>query len=118
MAQQQPAEPPPLGFFVASDVPGSGNLGGLEGADQICQNVAAAAGAGDRTWRAYLSTQGENAVNARDRIGGGPWANPNGVVIAASVEDLHGDVQRDRNYLMRFTVLDQNGNEILGSGSL
>ncbi len=117
--QQQAQPPPPMGFFVATDVPGSGNLGGLAGADQICQNVAASVGAGNRTWRAYLSTQaanGQPAVNARDRIGSGPWANAKGVVIAQNVADLHGDVERDRNYILKFTALDATGNEIKGVG--
>ena len=81
-----PTPPPrqPLGFFVTSTVPGTGNLGGLAGADKICQDLAAAAGAGNRTWHAYLSTQAvaaqgntpaQPAVNARDRIGNGPWYN-------------------------------------------
>ena len=68
-----------MGFFVTSTGLGDGaNLGGLDGADAHCQTLAAAAGAGDRTWRAYLSTQGPGAVNARDRIGEGPWANAHG----------------------------------------
>ena len=72
----EPPEPPELGFFITSvGIGDGGNLGGLEGADAHCQSLARAAGAGDRTWRAYLSTQGSNAVNARDRIGAGPWAN-------------------------------------------
>ncbi len=119
LAQQQQQPKPPLGFFVATDVPGTGNLGGLAGADQICQNIAATVGAGNRTWRAYLSTQaanGQPAVNARDRIGNGPWANVNGVIIAANVDDLHGDKERDRNYILKFTALDANGNEIKGVG--
>jgi len=70
------------------------DLGGLEGADRYCQSLAKAAGAGDRTWRAYLSTQGSSltdpkVVNARDRIGPGPWQNAKGVVIARNVEELH-----------------------------
>ena len=71
-------QPPtgPMSFFLTSAGSGDGgNLGGLEGADRICQNLAQAAGHGNRTWRAYLSTQGQNAVNARDRIGSGPWVN-------------------------------------------
>src|SRR3546814_2187345 len=84
IAQQQSDQEgaqPPLGFFITSTVPATGNLGGLEGADRICQDLAEAAGAGDRTWRAYLSTQAtetEPAVNARDRIGSGPWHNAAG----------------------------------------
>src|SRR5262245_9284453 len=80
-------------FFLTSNGPGNGaNLGGLEGADKHCQTLAQAAGAGAKTWRAYLSTQaadGKPAVNARDRIGKGPWQNSKGVVIAKDVADLH-----------------------------
>lgn len=83
----------PMGFFITSTNPGrGGDLGGLAGADRFCQSLAASAGAGSKTWRAYLSTaamNGQPAVNARDRIGGGPWANAKGVVVAASVADLH-----------------------------
>jgi hypothetical protein len=78
-------------FFVTSNGPGKGaDLGGLAGADKHCQDLAASAGAGGKTWHAYLSTQGAGAVNARDRIGKGPWVNAKGVVIATSVDDLHG----------------------------
>ena len=84
------AQENPMSFFVTSVGVGDGaNLGGLEGADAHCQRLAEAAGAGDRTWRAYLSTGGDGAVNARDRIGSGPWANAAGVEIAATVEELH-----------------------------
>src|SRR5215475_15540521 len=82
-------------FFVTSAGPGKGaDLGGLAGADRICQQLAQAAGAGSHTWHAYLSTQaadGQAAVNARDRIGKGPWQNVKGVVIAKDVAELHGD---------------------------
>ena len=75
----QNAAPPPMTFFVTSNGPGKGgDLGGLAGADAHCQMLAAAAGQGNRTWRAYLSTQGANAVNARDHIGKGPWHNNSG----------------------------------------
>ena len=76
LAQAPPQQPPqPMGFFITSVGPGNGaNLGGVEGADKYCQTLAAAAGAGNRTWRAYLSTQGANAVSARDRIGAGAMA--------------------------------------------
>ena len=106
VAQQQ--EPPPMGFFVTSTGLGDGaNLGGLDGADAHCQTLAATAGAGDRTWRAYLSTQGPGAVNARDRIGEGPWANANGLVMATSVERLHYD-----NSTFNWThSVDENGNQ-------
>src|SRR5579864_1825893 len=80
-----------MSFFVTSVGPGKGaDLGGLAGADKHCQDLAASVGAGGKTWHAYLSTQGAGAVNARDRIGKGPWQNAKGVVVAASVADLHG----------------------------
>lgn len=86
-------EQPEMGFFITSVGSGNGgDLGGLEGADAHCQALAEAVGAGDRTWRAYLSTQaveGQEAIHARDRIGEGPWANAEGVIIASSVDDLH-----------------------------
>ncbi len=96
LAQRGPAGPPqPMGFFVTSVGVGDGaNLGGLAGADKHCQTLAAAAGAGARTWRAYLSAaaaNGQAAVNARDRIGGGPWVNALGVPIASSVAELHAE---------------------------
>ena len=96
--QQTPAPPqlpqaPNMTFFITSAGPGKGaDLGGLAGADAHCQSLAQAAGAGNKTWRAYLSTNargGANAVNARDRIGNGPWQNAKGAVIATSVADLH-----------------------------
>jgi len=87
-----------MSFFITSAGPGNGaNLGGLAGADKQCQTLAAAAGAGNRTWRAYLSaapSNGAPAVNARDRIGKGPWTNAKGVVVANSVADLHSDANR------------------------
>src|SRR5258708_14198684 len=85
----------PMTFFVTSSGPGHGaDLGGLEGADKHCQQLATAAGAGDRTWRAYLSTQGKSlddptVVHARDRIGTGPWHNANGVRIPSSADTFH-----------------------------
>src|SRR6186997_1626338 len=82
----------PMSFFVTSvGIGRGGNLGGLAGADAHCQALATAAGRGNATWHAYLSTQGTNAVNARDRIGRGPWYNQRGQVIAAGVAELHGD---------------------------
>jgi hypothetical protein len=114
-AQQQP--PQPMTFFVTSvPIGNGGNLGGLAGADAHCQRLAQAAGAGNRTWRAYLSTQGPGAVNARDRIGAGPWHNAKGVRIAPNVADLHGDNERDRNYLFKETAIDEKGNLIKGRG--
>lgn len=94
-AQQAPPQFPSMTFFITSTGgPDGANFGGLEGADRHCQTLAAKAGAGGKTWRAYLSTQaadGKPAVNARDRIGKGPWANARGVQIAANVDDLHSD---------------------------
>jgi hypothetical protein len=88
---QKPA-PQPMSFFVTSVGKGDGaNLGGLDGADAHCQQLGAAAGRGDAKWRAYLSTQGAGAVNARDRIGAGPWYNARGQMIAMNNAVLHGD---------------------------
>ena len=114
MAQQETDAP--MTFFVTSE-PHSGDLGGLAGADATCQRLATSVGAGDRTWRAYLSTYGtftEPSVNARDRIGSGPWHNAQGVMIAASLADLHGDIQRDSNLLYRETTLTENGELVNG----
>src|ERR1051326_8827929 len=86
------APPQPMSFFVTSVGKGDGaNYGGLAGADAYCQQMAAAAGRGSATWHAYLSTQGPNAVNARDRIGNGPWYNARGQRIGQNVAELHGD---------------------------
>jgi hypothetical protein len=112
-AQDQEA---PMTFFVTSSDQAA-DFGGLAGADAICQQLATAAGAGDRTWHAYLSTQGAGAVNARDRIGSGPWHNAGGTQIAANVADLHGDNERDRNYLFGDTAVDENGDATPGRGS-
>jgi hypothetical protein len=99
-------------FFVTSAGSGKGaDLGGLEGADRHCQTLAEAAGAGNRSWRAYLSTQGAGAVNARDRIGKGPWQNAKGVVIARDVAELHGD-----NKIDKATALTEKGERVNGSG--
>src|SRR5215208_3143388 len=101
------AQAPQMGFFITSAGPGKGaDLGGLGGADAHCQKLAAAAGAGARTWRAYLSTQGAGAVNARDRIGQGPWHNAKGAQIAANVQELHGDA----NKINKETALDERAN--------
>jgi hypothetical protein len=121
LAQGQQAPQCPMTFFVASTVPGTGNLGGLAGADATCQNLAQAAGAGDHTWHAYLSTQaagGEPGVNARGRIGAGPWYNAKGVMIAARVADLHGDQARDRNNVQKASALDEKGNVVKGFGDM
>jgi hypothetical protein len=86
------APPPPMSFFVTSVGKGDGaNLGGLAGADAHCQALATAAGRGGATWHAYLSTQGPNAVNARDRIGSGPWYNARGQRVSQNLAELHGD---------------------------
>ena len=106
--------PKGMSFFVTSVGSGKGgDLGGLEGADRHCQTLAQSAGAGNRTWRAYLSTQGArlndpNFVNARDRIGSGPWHNAKGTLIARNVEDLHSPGSN----LTKETVLDEKGGPV------
>jgi hypothetical protein len=101
-----------MSFFVSSTGSGKGaDLEGLEGADRICRTLAEAAGAGVRTWRAYLSTQGPGAVNARDRIGSGPWTNAKGVVIAKDPAELHGT-----NNLTKQTALTEKGEVVNGRG--
>ena len=108
-AQAQQAN---MTFFVTSAGPGKGaDLGGLAGADRHCQTLAAAAGAGGKAWHAYLSTQGAGAVNARDRIGKGPWMNAKGVVIAKDVAELHGT-----NKLTKQSALSEKGEVINGRG--
>lgn len=103
-------------FFITSAGPGKGaDLGGLEGADQHCQSLAKAAGAGNRTWRAYMSTQAPalndpKFVNARDRIGTGPWHNAKGAMIASNVEELHSA----RSNLNKQTGLDEKGEPVNG----
>ena len=124
-AQQGPVPLPTcescgVSFFVADNPTGSGNLGGLAGADQICQNAAQALGGQDfaRTWRAYLSQEQRGAmprINARDRIGNGPWYNAKHQLIASNIADLHGDQQRDRNNVRRETALDIRGEQIPGN---
>lgn len=105
-----------MSFFVTSVNPGKGgDLGGLDGADRHCQALATAAGAGQATWRAYLSTQGKalddtKVVHARDRIGGGPWYNAKGERIAGDVEDLHSA----RNNITKATALDEKGQPVNG----
>jgi len=105
----------PMGFFVTSVGPGKGgDLGGLAGADAHCQKLAAAAGAGTRSWRAYLSTspaQNVPAVHARDRIGKGPWFNAKGELIAREVAQLH-----DGNNLTKATALNEKGQAVKGRG--
>lgn len=108
------AQPPtgPMSFFVTSQGSGNGgDLGGLEGADEICQDLAESVDQGHLTWRAYLSTQGANAVNARDRIGPGPWFNVNGYRVAADLESLHNLNHR----ITAETALDERGRVIPGS---
>src|SRR5437868_6733931 len=99
-------------FFITSAGSGKGgDLGGLAGADAHCQSLAQLAGAGNKTWRAYLSTNGRggaNAINARDRIGNGPWQNAKGAVIATSVADLHSD----NNKINKANALDEKGQPI------
>lgn len=110
------AQAPQLGFFITSAGPGKGaDLGGLVGADAHCQTLAAAVGAGGRTWRAYLSATASGsqpAVNARDRIGTGPWANAKGVVVATGVADLHSDA----NKLSKDNSLTEKGEVVNGRG--
>jgi len=111
-----PARSADTSFFLTSSGPGKGgDLGGIEGADKHCQTLAQAAGAGTKTWHAYLSTQGidgKPAVNARDRIGKGPWQNAKGVVIAKDVAELHGA----SNNLTKQTTLSEKGEVINGRG--
>ena len=108
-----PAQQNQMTFFVTSAGSGMGaNLGGLAGADKMCQTRAAAAGAGGRTWRAYLSTQGAGAVSAKDRIGKGPWRNAKGGVIAQSVDDLHST----KANLTKATILTEKGTPVNGRG--
>src|SRR5262249_51800122 len=107
--------PTAMGFFVTSAGSGKGaDLGGIAGADQICQARAAAAGAGGRTWRAYLSANaagGQPAVNARDRIGKGPWYNAKAELIANNVDELHG-----MNGINKQTALTETGTAVNGRG--
>ena len=109
----------PMSFFITSTNPGKGgDLGGLAGADRYCQSLAASVGAGNKTWRAYLSNaalNGQPAVNARDRIGNGPWRNAKGVVIATSVADLHSPnakVGKDTSLTEKGEVVSGFGDEV------
>ncbi len=109
-AQQKPGG---LSFFITSAGSGKGaDFGGVEGADKHCQQLAQAAGAGNRTWRAYLSASGAKPVNAKDRIGAGPWQNAKGVVVATSVADLHSD----NNKLSKENSLTEKGGVVNGRG--
>ncbi|MEW6640258.1 MAG: lectin [Pseudomonadota bacterium] len=115
LATPASAQQAAMTFFVTSaGIGNGGNLGGLAGADNHCQTLAQAAGAGAKTWHAYLSTQaadGKGAINARDRIGKGPWQNASGVVIAKDVDELHGT-----NNLTKQTALSEKGEVINGLG--
>lgn len=115
-AQPVMAQSAQMNFFLTSEGPGEGaDLGGLEGADRHCALLAYRAGFGDLTWRAYLSqtaTAGSTAVNARDRIGSGPWFNYRGVQIAKDIADLHGD----SNNLNKETALTDKGQPVNGRG--
>ena len=120
---QQQAPPQPMSFFITSAGSGKGaNLGGLAGADRICQTLAAAAGGGNKTWHAYLSTSAANAqpaVNARDRIGNGPWYNAKGEKIANGLADLHGDTAEQARLgtnLVKLSALTEKGNIVNGRG--
>jgi hypothetical protein len=107
------AQPSGMTFFITSAGPGKGaDLGGLEGADKHCQQLATAVGAGNRTWRAYLSAAGAKRVDAKDRIGAGPWQNVKGVVVATSVADLHSDA----NKLSKENSLTEKGEVVNGRG--
>ena len=110
------AQSQPMSFFITSVGLGDGaNLGGLAGADKHCQSLAAAAGSTGKTWHAYLSqsaSNGQKAINARDRIGPGPWRNAKGVVVATSVDDLHSD----NNKLGKENSLTENGATVNGRG--
>src|SRR5690349_15282403 len=116
-AEAQQAPSPNMSFFVTSTSMGKGgDLGGLAGADRHCQELAQAVGAGSKTWHAYLSTQPANgaaAVNAKDRIGTGPWYNAKGVEVAANLDELHGE-----NFykLNKTTALTEKGNFVNGRG--
>ena len=110
--------PPPaeMTFFITSAGPGDGaNLGGLQGADNHCSMLASNVGAGDKAWRAYLSlqaTDSNDAVNARDRIGDGPWHNAAGVLVVENVASLHAE----NDLWTKTTALDENGNMVNGRG--
>src|ERR1700680_3850193 len=113
LAAPAQAQSSTMTFFVTSAGSGKGaDLGGLAGADARCQTLAAAAGAGSKTWHAYLSTQGAGAVNARYRIGAGPWTNAKGMVVAKSVDDLHSA----GNNLSKQTSLTEKGGPVNGVG--
>ena len=117
LAQQAPGQP--MSFFLTSVGSGNGgDLGGLAGADRHCAMLGAAAGRGDVTWQAYLSTSGPNGVNARDRIGSGPWYNARGRMIAESIDALHSESNRfiGSSGLNKETALDEIGRGVPGGG--
>src|SRR5499426_2677331 len=118
----QQAPPQPMSFFITSVGKGDGaNYGGLAGADAYCQMMAAGAGRGSSTWHAYMSTQGAGAVNARDRIGAGPWYNQRGQMVAMNVGQLHGDtVEQARlgNALGKQFTLTEKGGIVNGVGDM
>ncbi len=122
LAQQPAAPPPPMSFFVTSVSKGDGaNYGGLAGADAHCQMLAQAAGRGNVRWVAYMSTQGPGAVNARDRIGQGPWYGPTGIMIAANLAELHGDtldLARMGNRLNKNSARDEKKQIVKGVGDM
>jgi len=122
LAQQPQAPPAPMSFFVTSVPKGDGgNYGGLAGADAHCQMLAQAAGRGGVKWVAYLSTQGPGAVNARDRIGQGPWHNARGLMVSQNLAELHGDTleqARMGNRINRNTARDEKGEMIKGVGDM
>jgi hypothetical protein len=132
LAQNPPAQPPaagrgqpppqPMSFFITSTSKGDGaNYGGLAGADAYCQTLAAAAGRGAATWHAYLSTQGSGAVNARDRIGSGPWYNAKNQRVAQNLGELHGDtIEQARlgNALGKQFSLTEKGGIVNGVGDM
>ena len=103
---------PEMSFFISSVGSGKGaDLGGLNGADQHCQSLATAAGAGKKNWRAYLSTTGSPAVNARDRIGKGPWYSFEGRLIARNIDELH-----NINNINRLVAVSEKGKTVNGRG--
>jgi hypothetical protein len=114
LAQQNaPQTPPPMTFFATSNGPGNGgNLGGIAGADAHCAKLAMEAGSPIRNWKAYLSTQGAGAVNARDRIGRGPWHNARGAMVGENIEEIHGMNHR----FNAMTILDERGRQIPWGG--
>ena len=118
----QQGPPPPMSFFVTSVSKGDGaNYGGLAGADAYCQQLANAAGRGAAMWHAYLSTQGSGAVNARDRIGNGPWYNARGQMIAANLGELHGDTidqARMGNRINKQMALSEKAGLVNGVGDM